>query len=567
MFRSLFLYVAAVLLSLFIGKIYSIMWTKASIEEYLRLFKFYCLGTAVFMILLYLDKGYVGPRSSIAILALLGLIMLSGVRVSWRLAELVEFKENMKQSRTLIIGAGEAGAMLARDILRHDASQRIVGFIDEDPKVQDMYVASRKVLGRRIDLPRILTEERIDVVLIAIPSASGTQIQQYLDVLEHYNVSVRVLPSLLDLADGQVTVNRLRSVSLEDLLRRKPVKLDLEEISNLLRDKTVLITGAGGSIGSEICRQVLRREPKQVLALGHGEQSIYLLMESLSSSNNKVPVKPIIADVADPVTMEMIFREFKPDIVFHAAAHKHVPLMQENPREALRVNAFGTWNLAELSGKYDVARFVMISTDKAVNPSSIMGATKRAAERVLQPVQLKYPHTLYMTVRFGNVLGSRGSVVPKFEKQIEAGGPVTVTDKEMKRYFMLIPEAVSLVLQAGAMGHGGELFVLDMGEPVKIDDMARTLIRLHGYEPDKDIKVEYTGIRPGEKLYEELFYDPVHVDKTDNDKIFLSKLLLEEKSILPEIEHLLGAIVCGEIDDRTLRERIMALGCEVTNET
>jgi len=562
MLRSLFLYVGSVLISLFIGKIYSIMWTKASIEEYLRLFKFYCLGTAIFLGLLYFDKGYIGPRSSISILALLGLIMLTGLRISWRLADLVEFKSDQERYRTLIIGAGEAGAMLARDISRHETSQRVIGFVDDDPKLHGMYVANARVLGGCKDLPRILMEKRVDVVLIAIPSATGAQIQQYLEVLAHYNVSVRVLPGLLDLADGQVTVNRLRSVSLEDLLRRKPVSLDIEGISNLIRGKTVLVTGAGGSIGSEICRQVLMREPKQLLALGHGEQSIYLLMESLTARGNKIPVKPIIADVADPVTMELVFKEYTPDIVFHAAAHKHVPLMQENPREALRVNAFGTWNIAELAGKYDIERFVMISTDKAVNPTSIMGATKRAAERLLQSVQTKYPKTLYMAVRFGNVLGSRGSVVPKFEKQIEAGGPVTVTDKNMKRYFMLIPEAVSLVLQAGTMGRGGELFVLDMGEPVKIDDMARTLIRLHGYEPDKDIKIEYTGIRSGEKLYEELFYDPAHVDTTANAKIFLSRLTAEKVFILPEVESLLNAEVCGETGDQMLRQSIMALARE-----
>ncbi|MDO4988260.1 MAG: polysaccharide biosynthesis protein, partial [Synergistes sp.] len=298
------------------------------------------------------------------------------------------------------------------------------------------------------------------------------------------------------------------------------------------------------------------------IALGHGEQSIYNLLEGMTDEGIDADVVPVIADVADRDTMRMVFEKFSPQLVFHAGAHKHVPLMEDNPREALRVNSFGTWNIADLAGKYGVERFVMISTDKAVHPTSVMGAAKRAAERLLLSVQKEYPGTKYMAVRFGNVLGSRGSVVPKFERQIASGGPVTVTHREMTRYFMLIPEAVSLVLQAGAMGRGGELFVLDMGKPVKIYDMARTLIRLHGYEPDKDIKIVCTGIRPGEKLFEELFYDTAHVDKTAHSKIFKTKLIAEACSILPEVERILSDSAAGKLTKEDVRSAVLALGVE-----
>lgn len=541
------------------GKIYRIIWPQASIEEYARLFKFYCLGVTLSMVLLYLLRGFIGPRSSMAILASLGIIFMGGVRASWRLLLVTNQFSGKGRQRALIIGAGEAGTMLARDILRNDEKLVPVGFIDENPELRGMYLASLKVLGSKMDLPRVLREQAVEIVLIAIPSASGSQISAYLTLLSGYNVSVRVLPSLLNLADGHVSVSRLRSVSLEDLLRRDSVKLDLEGISGIIKDKCILVTGAGGSIGSEICRQVLARKPRTLLALGHGEQSLYLLMESIAALNLAIPVRPIIVDIADAAAMGTVFRDFAPEVVFHAAAHKHVPLMEENPREALRVNAFGTWNLARLAGRSGVRRFVMISTDKAVNPTSVMGATKRAAERLLFEVQQEYRETLYMAVRFGNVLGSRGSVVPKFEKQIENGGPVTVTHRDMRRYFMLIPEAVALVLQAGAMGRGGELFVLDMGEPVDISDMARTLIRLHGYEPDTDIEIVYTGIRPGEKLYEELFLDPAAVDTTEHEKIYLSRISSEEDILYQKVETLLDDSATGRLTEAELRGRIMEL--------
>ena len=333
-----------------------------------------------------------------------------------------------------------------------------------------------------------------------------------------------------ELAGGKVSVSGLRRVKLEDLLGREPVRINLESSMNYVKGKRVLITGAGGSIGSEIVRQVIHNEPSEIIALGHGEQSIYLLTESLNREGVKIPVYPVIADVADEIAIQDVFTKHKPHVVFHAAAHKHVPLMEFAPREAMRVNDLGTRTIAKFAGKFNAQRMVMISTDKAVNPSSIMGATKRLAEKILEREQRNYPETKFMAVRFGNVLGSRGSVIPKFEQQIASGGPVTVTHPEMKRYFMLIPEAVSLVIQAGALGHGGELFVLDMGEPVVIREMAELLIRLCGYEPYKDIQITYTGIRPGEKLYEELFYDENSVHGTLHPKIFVSNIKMGDPS-------------------------------------
>jgi len=541
---------------LWAGKVYMIVWPQASVEEYARLFKWYCLGVILFSSELYFSKQLFIPRSSLAILLLVAILILAGVRASWRLLLIYRNQQAGDKKRALIVGAGDAGTLIARDLARHDASLLPVGFIDDDQNRWGMISAGIPVLGGREQIKDLIIQKEIDTVLIAMPSATGAQIKAYIDILAGLGVTVRVLPSIADLADGQVNVSRLRSVKLEDLLRRDPIKLDNPGIANLVKDRTVLVTGAGGSIGSEICRQILAKGPKQLLALGHGENSIYQLLESLNDAGNKIPVQPIIADVADKEAMKNVFEQYRPEIIFHAAAHKHVPLMEYNPKEALRVNAFGTWNLASLAGQYKSKRMVMISTDKAVRPTSVMGATKRIAERLLLSAQAQYQDTRYMAVRFGNVLGSRGSVVPKFERQIEKGGPVTVTHKDMKRYFMLIPEAVSLVLQAGAMGKGGELFVLDMGEPVNITEMAETLIKLHGHEPYKDIKIEFTGVRPGEKLYEELFYDPAHVDKTTHEKIFLMKMGEDRANVLDSVERIINE-PAGE-----LREGIFALGSD-----
>ena len=567
MLNVMVIYSMVIIFTFYISKVYKISWSKSSVEEFSRLFRSYWAATFVFIILSCLSKHIFVPRSSLAVMIFAGITFITTTRVMWRMMILLTHSRSEECERALIVGAGESGTLLARDLIHNNAKLKPIGFIDDDPKLHGRIIASLKVLGGKDILSNIIDKELVTSVLIAMPSATGEQISSYQNILKGYSsVKVRVLPSLIELANGNVSTTRLRPLKLEDLLRREPIVLDNSAIKSIIKDKTVLVTGAGGSIGSEICRQVLMQEPKELLALGHGEQSIYLLTENLSELGNTIPVRKIIADVADRDAMERVFMQYRPQAVFHAGAHKHVPLMEDNPRESLRVNSYGTWNLAELCGRYNVQRMVMISTDKAVHPTSIMGATKRIAEKLLLSVQQEYPQTKYMAVRFGNVLGSRGSVVPKFEKQIEKGGPVTVTHPDMKRYFMLIPEAVSLVLQAGTMGSGGELFVLDMGEPVNIAEMAETLIRLHGHEPYKDIKIEFTGIRPGEKLYEELFYDPDHVDTTASEKIYLSKFSPEKESLLPRVEKLLADSAGGNLSEAELKAAIFQLGGNGENE-
>ena len=560
MLNVMVIYSMVIIFTFYISKVYKISWSKSSVEEFSRLFRSYWAATFVFIILSCLSKHIFVPRSSLAVMIFAGITFITTTRVMWRMMILLTHSRSEECERALIVGAGESGTLLARDLIHNNAKLKPIGFIDDDPKLHGRIIASLKVLGGKDILSNIIDKELVTSVLIAMPSATGEQISSYQNILKGYSsVKVRVLPSLIELANGNVSTTRLRPLKLEDLLRREPIVLDNSAIKSIIKDKTVLVTGAGGSIGSEICRQVLMQEPKELLALGHGEQSIYLLTENLLELGNTIPVRKIIADVADRDAMERVFMQYRPQAVFHAGAHKHVPLMEDNPRESLRVNSYGTWNLAELCGRYNVQRMVMISTDKAVHPTSIMGATKRIAEKLLLSVQQEYPQTKYMAVRFGNVLGSRGSVVPKFEKQIEKGGPVTVTHPDMKRYFMLIPEAVSLVLQAGTMGKGGELFVLDMGEPVNIAEMAETLIRLHGHEPYRDIKIEFTGIRPGEKLYEELFYDPDHVNTTASEKIYLSKFSPEKESLLPRVERLLADSAEANISEDALKAEIFAL--------
>ncbi|MEG1642434.1 MAG: nucleoside-diphosphate sugar epimerase/dehydratase [Synergistaceae bacterium] len=558
LFQTMAVFSLCVLTSLVIGKTYKTVWPRASIEEYVSFFHSYIFGVIAFLIILKLTTDFLRiPRSSISIMIFCGAIFMTASRGIWKLAFTCRKGSNGKgEQKAIIVGAGEAGVIIARDLIRYDNELEPIGFIDDKKELQGMTVASLKVLGTTKELRRIVISQNVEVVLITIPSAKGTQIKKIIDTLTGLDITVRVLPGILDMAGGKVAAEKLRSVSLEDLLRRDPIKLDTSEIEKIVKGKTVLVTGAGGSIGSEICRQVIAHNPAQLLALGHGENSIYTLLETINEAGIKIPVRPIIADIADITTMKTIFEKHKPQVIFHAGAHKHVPLMEENPREALRVNSFGTYNLALLAGEHKVERMVMISTDKAVNPTSVMGATKRLAEKLMLSVQQKYPTTAYMVVRFGNVLGSRGSVVPKFEKQIAKGGPVTVTHRDMVRYFMLIPEAVSLVLQAATMGRGGELYVLDMGEPVNITEMAETLICLHGKEPYKDIDIEFSGIRPGEKLYEELFYDNTHVDTTTHTKIFKTKLVPEEKDLEPIITTMLKESAEGIIDKAELKKEI-----------
>ncbi|MDR1377634.1 MAG: polysaccharide biosynthesis protein [Synergistaceae bacterium] len=527
--RVVFVFSSLMVFVFFLGGQYWTLWTQAGLEDYVRFARLYFAGALVFTAFNFSTRFAFLPRTSLAIMLFAGIIFCGGLRVSWRLTTPSSYPgqtsyPGQEQLETLIVGAGETGTLLARDLLRHSGNLRLRGFVDDDPQKDGKRISGLEVLGETKDLPTLIREYRVKVVLVAMPSATGRKIRAIYDRLAPLGVSVRVLPSLRELADGEISVNRLRQIRLEDLLGREPVQIDIQKVAAYLRGRSVMVTGAGGSIGSEIVQQILRNDPKEVILLGHGEQSIYLLLESFRKLPVRVPLRPIVADVADEIAMRAAFQRWQPQVVFHAAAHKHVPLMEDNPREALRVNALGTLTIAELAGEFRAERMVLISTDKAVNPSSVMGASKRVAELLLGETQKRFPETIYMAVRFGNVLGSRGSVVPKFEEQIASGGPVTVTDPAMKRYFMLIPEAVSLVIQAGAIGQGGELFALDMGDPISIAEMAEILIRLHGYEPGRDIAITYTGMRPGEKLFEELFYDPDTVHPTAHPKVFASTL-------------------------------------------
>jgi FlaA1/EpsC-like NDP-sugar epimerase len=422
----------------------------------------------------------------------------------------------------LIAGAGEAGVMVLRELQANPQMGLVpVGFVDDDRGKHGIMLQRVRVLGGRDNIPQLVREQHVDQVIIAMPSAAGHTIREIVDICEGAEVRARIVPGLSELLGGKVRLQELRDVQIEDLLRRAPVETDTAQVTALVQGKRVLVTGAGGSIGSELCRQILRCEPASLTLLGHGENSIFDIANELrGAAPGKTVITPVIADVRFPKRLCEVFRHHRPQIVFHAAAHKHVPLMEDNVEDAVSNNVEGTLRLVEASVAAGVEHFVLISTDKAVNPTNVMGATKHVAEQIVQRAA-RESGCAYVAVRFGNVLGSRGSVVPYFQKQIQAGGPVTVTHPEVRRYFMTIPEAVQLVLQAAALGHGGEVFVLDMGEPVRILDLARDLIRLSGFEPDAEIPIVFTGLRPGEKLFEELYGQTERYKRTQHEKIFV----------------------------------------------
>lgn len=506
--------------------LYTRIWRYAGMREMVAVLIATTLGAGLFYTGMYVfDKSL--PRS----IYLISWILSTGVIGIGRMVlHYIAMRYGGKQStdadmvNTLIIGAGDAGATIAREIERyHKRSRKVIGFIDDDESKFNRLMGGVRILGNRHDISSIVKENKVKEIIIAMPSVTRNEIRKIMEICSPLKCKVNTLPGMYQLLDDEVLVSHLHPVSIEDLLERDEVRLDMDIVEHYIRDKVVLVTGAGGSIGSEICRQIMRVGPKQLLLLGHGENSIYLINQELKNIYKDGPIIPIIADIRDKQQLDQIFTQYNPQVVFHAAAHKHVPLMEIQPMAAVLNNIYGTRNVADVAGRHGVERFVMISTDKAVNPTSVMGATKRVAEKVIISMNDTYD-TKYITVRFGNVLGSRGSVIPLFKKQIEAGGPVTVTDPEMTRYFMTIPEASQLVLQAGAMGKGGEVFLLDMGEPVKIIDLARNMIRLSGLEPDKDIHIKITGLRPGEKKYEELLTSEEGTNRTNHTKIFEAPL-------------------------------------------
>ncbi|MDQ3340888.1 MAG: polysaccharide biosynthesis protein [Myxococcota bacterium] len=428
------------------------------------------------------------------------------------------------KDRVLLIGAGQAGVMVAREIAsRPDLAMHPVGYLDDDNRKLGMQIMGLPVLGTISQLAKIAELKHVKKVLITIANASGSEIRRITHACRDVGLETKIIPGIYEIVGDRVNLSRIREVAIEDLLGREPVELDELEVVGTIKNSIVMVTGAGGSIGSELCRQVARFAPAKLVLVERFENALFEIHRELLGAFPDLIIEPRVADVTDSVRMESLFKDQTPSIVFHAAAHKHVPMMEENPGEAIKNNVGGTRLIAELSHRYGVDRFVMISTDKAVNPTSVMGATKRVAEIFVQELSRRST-TRFVTVRFGNVLGSNGSVIPIFRQQIERGGPVTVTDPEMKRYFMTIPEASQLVLQAGAMGNGGEIFILDMGEPVKIVDLAREMITLSGFRPDEDIAIEFTGVRPGEKLFEELSTSSEFADKTAHPKIFIGRV-------------------------------------------
>ena len=507
-------------------------WEYASVYEVITVVK--CVSAAVIVSTV---TGIVWFKTLVTwqfvvVLWLLLVCAVGGVRLSMRI-----FREYFVDSvvmenakPTLIVGAGAAGTLLVRQMLMHPKMRMMpVAFVDDDPEKQRKDIYGVRILGTTKDIEKIVQQMGITKVVIAMPSLPNKKLNEVYDIARKTGAECVILPNIDEVMSGNLHVQQLRNVEIEDLLGRDPVELDQTLIEKQLRGKRILVTGAGGSIGSEICRQVSSFRPKELIILGHGENSIYQLnMELLGKYAEHFRITPVIADVQDRKRIFEVMEKYRPDVVYHAAAHKHVPLMEINPREAVKNNILGTRNVAEAANHAKVKTFVMISTDKAVNPPNIMGATKRLCEMIVQDMATKSDSTKYVAVRFGNVLGSRGSVIPLFKKQIAKGGPITVTHPDIVRYFMTIPEAAQLVIQAGSLARGGEIFVLDMGKPVRIVDLAKNLIRLSGYSED-DIEIKFTGLRPGEKMYEELLnegeinpkqiFPKIHIGIADNSKI------------------------------------------------
>lgn len=508
-------------------KMYRGMWVFASVLDLLRVTK---VGSIALLSVLFLstiirDEQLIIPRSVVILYPTLLMLLMGGARFGWRIYK--EYQQYIKGQRhgkpVVVLGAGSAGVMLIRE-LKRTQEWCVVAILDDDPSKKGLEVLGCRVVGAVNDLPQVLQDYQAKHVIMAIPSASPTLLQRITSMTHKSQANLLTIPALDELMNGRVAVNVMRPVNIEDLLGRSPIQIDSTNVANMLSGKTILVTGAGGSIGSELCRQIAKFQPSRVVLVETSEFALYTIEQWFRDYHPDIAIVPLTGDVKDAVRMDNIFDLWRPQIVFHAAAFKHVPLMEiGNAWQAVRNNSGGTLIMAETAVKYHVQRFVLISTDKAVNPTNVMGATKRLAEMICELMQHHYgQQTLFNIVRFGNVLGSTGSVIPKFKQQIERGGPITVTHPDINRYFMSIPEAAQLVLQAASMGEGGEVFVLDMGEPVKIVDLARNMIRLSGFTEDQ-IRIEYTGLRPGEKLYEEVLADSETTRQTPHPKLRIAK--------------------------------------------
>lgn len=516
--------VTSIAVNYFTG-LYRNLWQYASINELLNVLVSGFITEALFFVTMLL-VGYKISYSVHFLVLVLNTVFLGVSRLGYRMLRRISKLGSTVASdfkRVLIIGAGDAGVMVIRELRRHyEMGLDPVALIDDDKLKHGCRIMGVKVHGGREKIIEVVDKLDIDMIIVALPSAPRQIQTEILEICKQTKCKLKILPGVYEIINDSVSVSQLRDVQIEDLLGREPVNLNIEEICGYIQNETVLVTGGGGSIGSELCRQIARFNPRKLLILDIYENNAYDLQQELLMTHPELDHEVIIASVRDRARLEQIFEQYRPSAVFHAAAHKHVPLMEHNPSEAIKNNVFGTLNTAECADKYGVKRFVLISTDKAVNPTNIMGATKRIAEMIIQGMN-KHSKTEFVAVRFGNVLGSNGSVIPLFKKQIAEGGPVTVTHPEINRFFMTIPEAVQLVLEAGSMARGGEIFVLDMGKPVKIVDLARDLIRLSGLEPDVDIEIKFTGLRPGEKLYEELLMSEEGLTSTSHSKIFIGK--------------------------------------------
>ena len=548
---------ACTILIFHILKLYNSLWEFASVSELVRI-TLGCFFSAVFYMVGMFMLHLTVPRSFPAIYMLILCLLCGALRLSYRCVRRTRAGLRSEgEKRTMLIGGGQAGAIALREFQTSPRSEnKVVCIIDDSPNKVGSYLRGVKIVGGRSSIPAMAEKYDVDEIVLAIPSASRHEKLQILSYCHNTSCTLRTLPGICQLANGEVRIEQIREVDIEDLLGRETVKIDLDEVAAYITGKTVLVTGGGGSIGSELCRQAAAQRPKRLIIFDIYENNAYDIQMELRRTHPELDLVVLIGSVRDRERVMQVFDRYRPDLVCHAAAHKHVPLMETSPFEAIKNNVFGTYNVAQAADRFGTQRFILISTDKAVNPTNVMGASKRLCEMIVQMMNDR-SGTEYVAVRFGNVLGSAGSVIPLFRKQIRSGGPVTVTDKRVIRYFMTIPEAVQLIFQAGAYARGGEIFVLDMGEPVRIDDLARNMIRLSGFEPDVDIPVVYTGLRPGEKLYEELLLSGEGMQKTKNDLIYIGHEIAFDPAAFEENLMLLRAI--PESDEPALRAKLREL--------
>lgn len=554
------IYTIAVFIIHYALNLYHSMWRFASFNELERI----CIASVLTLVVQIAGTSLIFdpmPVSYYVFGAILQLIAVGAIRFSYRALRLLRARIYGNRAdgirNVMIIGAGEAGKMLLREILvEKPRTSRACCFIDDNSNKTDRMIDNVPIAGTRRDIPEMVKKYEIDRIIIALPSASEEERKAILEICKETGCELKILPGISRIINGKATLNQLQDVSVEDLLGREPIRIDMQEVGGYLTDKTVLVTGGGGSIGSELVRQVASYRPRKLIIFDIYENNVYDIQQELRWHFPELDLEALIGSVRDRRRIRQVMTEYKPDIVYHAAAHKHVPLMEKSPNEAIKNNVLGTYETAMAAGDAGVSRFVLISTDKAVNPTNIMGASKRLCEMIVQAMNDKYDNTVFAAVRFGNVLGSNGSVVPLFKKQIAAGGPVTVTHPEITRFFMTIPEAVSLVLQAGAYADKGEVFVLDMGQPVKIADLARNMILLSGHTPDGDIRIEYTGLRPGEKLYEELLMAEEGLTRTANELIYIGRQAEIEEDFLSKVQQL--EELCRS-NSRNIKEHISSL--------